>query len=116
MRELVSAAQRIGNGGEFERAQDARAKVGVAEARLVHANRFGDLRTNGHDRIEGGHRLLKDHGDFASAESAYLLRRSGYKILRGGLRLAMQLEQRVAFDASAGRGETHQREGQNRFA
>ena len=92
MGKLLGAARRIGNCGEFERAQDARAKVGVAEARFVDANRFGDLRADAHDRIERGHRLLKDHGDFASAQSANLFGRSSDKILRGGLRLAMQLE------------------------
>jgi hypothetical protein len=116
MRILTGAARRIGNGGEFERAHDARAYFGFAEARLVHADRFSDLRADAHDRIERGHGLLKDHGDFASSQSADLRGRGGDKILRGGLRRAVQLQQRLAFDASAGRSETHQRERQNRFS
>ena len=116
MRELVGAARGIGNSGEFERTQEPRVEVGIAEARLVHANRFSDLRANAHDRVERGHRLLKDHGDFASAHGAYLSGRGGDKILRGGLRLGMQLEQGFAFDASTGWREAHQGERQNCFA
>ena len=62
---LLSAARRIGNGGVFERAQHAGADFGFAEPGLVDANRFGDLRADAHHRIERGHGLLKNHGDFA---------------------------------------------------
>ena len=115
MGKLPGPARRIGNSGEFERAQDARAKVGVAEARLVHANGFGDLSADAHDGIERGHGLLEDHGDFAPSQGADLRGRSSNQILRGGLWLTMQLQQRLAFDASAGWSEAHQRERQNRF-
>jgi len=36
----------------------------------MKADHFIDLLANGHDRIQGRHWLLKDHGDFATAHLA----------------------------------------------
>jgi len=38
--------------------------------RFVGANSFLNLRANTHDRIQRGHGLLKNHGDFATTDGA----------------------------------------------
>ena len=38
---------------------------------MVSGDRFGDLLSDAHDRIESSHRLLKDHGDARTAKLAH---------------------------------------------
>ena len=38
---------------------------------MVGLDSFGDLGADGHDRVEGGHGLLEDHGDLAAAMVAH---------------------------------------------
>ena len=70
MRKLPVADVGFGNGGAFEGSADASLQMSAAEAGFVSANGFFDLRANTHDGIERGHRLLKDHGNFAAADGA----------------------------------------------
>ena len=41
---------------------------------------FGNLRTHGQDRIQGSHRFLKDHRNFAAAFRPHLIFRQGKNI------------------------------------
>ena len=43
----------------------------TGELGMVGLDGFGDLVADGHDRIEGGHGFLKDHGDVAAAVAAH---------------------------------------------
>ncbi len=70
MRKLPSADIGFGNGGSFEGGVDASLQISAGKVRFVGANGFFDLRANTHDRIERGHRLLKDHSDFSAADVA----------------------------------------------
>lgn len=38
---------------------------------LVQLHRFGDLPADGENRVQGGHRLLKDHRDLVAAHAAH---------------------------------------------
>jgi hypothetical protein len=44
----------------------------LSQLRLVRANRFVNLPTDAHHRIQRGHRFLKNHGDLAPAQRAPL--------------------------------------------
>jgi len=70
MRKLPVTDVGFGNGGAFEGSVDASLQMSAAEVGFVSANGFFDLRANTHDGIERGHRLLKDHGNFAAADGA----------------------------------------------
>ena len=56
-----------GTAARSSAASTRRLNVFAREARVVRANRFGDLRAHAHHGIERGHRLLKNHGDVAAA-------------------------------------------------
>ncbi len=49
----------------------------LADAFLVHpqmdAQRLAELAADGQHRVEGGHRILKDHGDLFAADVLHLL-------------------------------------------
>ena len=42
---------------------------------MVDLDSFGDLNADGHDRIEGGHGFLEDHGYVAASAAAHGFRR-----------------------------------------
>ena len=44
---------------------------GCAIGALVHPNRLRHLVADGEERIEGGHRILQDHGDTPAAQTAH---------------------------------------------
>ena len=46
----------------------ARASAAVLIHAHVGVQRLGDLPADGQDRVEGGHRVLEDHGDFFTAD------------------------------------------------
>jgi hypothetical protein len=46
---------------------------------------LGHLAADGHDRVERRHRLLEDHGDLTTAQSAKTVRRRAKKIDARGL-------------------------------
>ena len=52
--------------------------------RVVGEDGFGDLVADAHDRVEGGHGLLKDHGDAGAAELAHRVVWESGEIARGG--------------------------------
>ena len=56
----------VAHGGE-----DALAHLGARGGGSVDADGLGDLRSDGHYRVQGGHRLLEDHGDIAAAAAAH---------------------------------------------
>ena len=73
MRILACAAGGISERGAFDGGEGAAADFVCASARLVDANCFLDLRSDAQDGIECGHRLLKNHGDFAAANFTHFL-------------------------------------------
>src|ERR1022692_1546059 len=48
---------------------------------MMGEHRFGDLVSDAHDRIECGHRLLKDHRDARTSQMAELIRRKSRQVL-----------------------------------
>lgn len=50
---------------------------------MVDAEGFGDLLADGHDRVEGGHGLLKDHGEALAAVAAHGGFGEGEEVLPG---------------------------------
>ena len=46
----------------------------------MSAHGFGDLVADAHHRIEGGHRLLEDHGDARAAELTEFILAEGRKV------------------------------------
>src|SRR6266576_5950710 len=60
---------------------------------------FGDLIPDGEDGVQGGHRLLKDHGDLVAAYGAQLRRREGQQIA------ALELDQAAGENVAGGLGD-----------
>ena len=73
--ELVGVVAEAGFGGgkgDFvEGGEDAGADLGAGQVRGVDLEGFGDLAADAKDRVKGGHGLLEDHGDAASAVLAH---------------------------------------------
>jgi hypothetical protein len=88
--------------------EDAVADLVAGEIAVVSADRLGDLLADGEDGVEGGHGLLKDHGDFAAAEAADGFRREGEEVA------AVVVD--GAGDGSGGIEESEDGEGGNGFA
>ncbi|MNP36664.1 hypothetical protein D3C76_1300690 [compost metagenome] len=81
---------------------------------LVQTDRLGDLLPHREDRVEGGHRLLKNHGDIGTAHAAHLRRIEPGEIAY--LAVATAQQQAVARHLPAGLfNQAHQRQGGNRF-
>ena len=71
---------RVGQVHVGERLQRALAPLLFCQLR-VHGQRLFHLRTDAHQRVHGGHRLLEHHADLAALQGAQLLTRAGQKIL-----------------------------------
>src|SRR5262245_12422602 len=72
MRVIVSAVRGIRNLHALHHLNSSRPGLSSRRA-FMQLNCFGDLVTDGVDRIERCHRVLKDHRDFSSAQTPYLL-------------------------------------------
>ena len=55
---------------KFQHAQRFGLRLGPAQALMQH-DRFRHLHSHGEHGVEGGHGLLKDHGNFAAPDSAH---------------------------------------------
>jgi len=70
--ELVGVIAEAGGGGWegyfFKSLSDAGADLCAGGAGVVGQQCLSELVADAHDRVEGGHGLLKDHGDLAAAE------------------------------------------------
>jgi hypothetical protein len=77
---VVEAGGGIGEGDSRHGFEDAVADLAAGEIAMVGADRFGNLLADGEDGIEGGHGLLKDHGEVAAAEAADGFRGKGEEI------------------------------------
>ena len=124
---LASAQFGIRDGGAFECGYGTAMSIGCAHARFVDADGFFDLRAYAHYRIERGHWLLKNHGNFAAADGADLLavgnreigaaRGSRCRVSRGAeVAVAARMQPGFADAARAGRSESHEGEDEHRFA
>ena len=111
-RELVGVVARAQGGGRDADAGQGRDRfrTGFAVRQpTMEAQRLGDLLADGEDRVEGGHRLLKDDGDAIAAQGREL----GFA---EGSQLDAVEPDRTVQDA-AGRGdEVEQRKCQDRLA
>ena len=81
--EVCEAAFGVGKGDLVEGLEDAVADLGPAERGVMGLDGFGDLSADGHDGVEGGHGLLKDHGDLPAALAAELGVGEGAEVLTG---------------------------------
>ena len=78
-------------------------------ARLCDAQRFFDLVADGEDRIERGHRFLKDQRDLRAADALHLA-------LAERAEIASLEDDRAGGDPSGRLHEPHDRERRQRFA
>ena len=84
------------------------------EGRRVSAGAFGDLAADAHDGVEGGHRLLKDHGDLRAADAPHERCRPAKKI--DGLMSGRGVPEDLAFSAGDGGKQAHDGEGGGAFS
>jgi len=89
------------------------ARLVRGEGWLVSANGFRNLRADAHHRIQGGHRLLKNHGDFAATHRAP---RFFVDLRQVAFARAAALQHGSATDARSRRQQPHQRQRQHRLA
>ena len=80
---------------------------------MVRQDGFGDLVADAHDRIEGGHGLLKNHGDLRAAEEAHGFIGDCGEVELGGVCCAGELN--LARDAGLRRKQAHDGEGSDRL-
>ena len=83
VRVVADPALRLGNRNRAQGLEHRLAHLLAAQFRLVGFERFGDLAPDRHHRVQGRHRLLKDHGDLSSAIAPHLLCRQLEQILTG---------------------------------
>ena len=76
---------------------------------LVQRQRFADLRADGFERIQAGHRILHDHSDFLSAHAEPLFFR-----FKGG-KVLFAVTDAAAGDAAVGIQQTHERFAEHGF-
>src|ERR1019366_1224010 len=71
MRIIAVTPCRLGNRDRLQRGDGLAFRLPSGPGSSVGRSAFSHLAANGHDRVERGHRLLKDHGDSAAAQPAY---------------------------------------------
>jgi len=71
---------------------------------VVRQHGFGNLVPNAHNRVEGGHRFLKDHGDAGAAETTELFRAESREIRGMGFAV---LKGHISGDVGGGGKQTH---------
>jgi len=74
VRVVAEAAFGVGQADLLHGLEDLRRDRPARDAGVVGADGLGDLRADRHHRVQGGHRLLEDHGDLAAAVAAHGLR------------------------------------------
>ena len=79
MRVLLQAADRIGDADQPHQFHGAFLSRGAIDATVLFQG-FGDLASDGQHRVQGGHRLLEHHADFAAAHLAHLLLGQGHQV------------------------------------
>ena len=108
MRIFVETVLRIRDAHAIEQPQHLRLRLGVGDIAMA-GDGLGDLLADRKDRIEGSHRLLKDHRDLVAAHLAHLLGIERQKLA------PLQLD--AAFDAAGDlRQKPHDRKRGDAFA
>ena len=109
VRVFVHPALRRGNAHPFEHFQGTVQGV-PGRKLLMEPDRFGYLVADGVDRVEGGHRLLENHGDPVAADFAHLI--------GGKFQQVLPLEQNLAggYPARRVRDEPHDGKGSDTLA
>ena len=108
VRIIINPCRCIGNPHRLEQFQCAPAGRCIVNP-AMQAQHFDDLLANGKNRVERGHRLLKDHRDLIAPQAPQPCRRC--------LRQIFALEQDLpARNAPHGRQQTHQRKRSHRLA
>ena len=74
-------ALRLGQLDLGKQGEDPLAPLGPAHLRGVDDQHLLDLAAHGHQRVEGRHRLLEDHGELFAPQHATLLARQGQQIV-----------------------------------
>ena len=111
MRKLFRAGFRLGDSGAVQRI-DGRAFHFVGfQFRLMRANRFFDLGADAHDRIQRGHGLLKNHGNFAAANAAPF----AFTQRRQLFRFSFRRQQSFAAHTRSRGKQSHERQRQHCF-
>ena len=80
MREPQRDAFSIGNAHEFEQMNGFLERFLFIHA-AVQDQTFGNLRTDREHWVQGGHRLLEDHGDLAAAQFSAFFIADVYNVL-----------------------------------
>ncbi|MNI08007.1 hypothetical protein D3C73_610300 [compost metagenome] len=105
---FVEARLGRGNPNLFEKPYGFSLSLAFRHAAML-TQHFGDLLTDLQDRVERGHRFLKDHADTVAANFLHVLERDGQKFLA--------LEFNLAGHAGvSGRQQAHDRHGRDAFA
>ena len=103
----------VGDLDGLERGDGVVAGFAACGGRRVCGVGFGDLAADGHDGIERGHRLLKDHGDLAATDPAQGCRSLQEQIESGAF---AGIPEDLAFDAGCGVEEAWDGESGGAFA
>ena len=88
MRVLLQPARRIGDADQPEQFDGALLGCSAIGPAMLFES-FGDLPADRQDRVQRGHRLLKDHADIAAAHLADLLVRKLQQVAAGKQDLAL---------------------------
>ncbi|MNL08624.1 hypothetical protein D3C87_1293520 [compost metagenome] len=88
MRVTVDAPLRVRNTDKFQKFENACPRVLLAAAPVMD-DWLGDLRADPVKRIERGHRLLENHGDFRATDFVQLVDRQAYQLASTILRRAL---------------------------
>jgi hypothetical protein len=113
VRVVVQPLLGVGESDFVEGFEDAGAEFAAPGAWSVGEERFGDLAADGHDGVERGHGLLKDHGDGAAAMAAHGVFAQGEEIGGGGFVVAPE---NAAGEVRGGRKKPQQGEAGRGFA
>ena len=108
MRIIVRTQFRIGN-RHFAHRLDCRLARGFPRKTAMQTQRFGNLLANREDRIQRGHRILKDHRDVVTTHGAHL----GIRKLQ---QIAVFEKNLAGDDLSRRRNQTHDRKRRDRLA
>src|ERR1700722_18822897 len=113
MRVLSCPPLWFGHSRTLQRVDRPSVDFGATGRGVMDANCLFHLRADTHHRIEGRHRLLKNHGDIAAAHLSELFALSRYETPAAA---AARCEPSFAAATRTGRFETHQGERQHRLA
>jgi hypothetical protein len=114
MRVLFQAALRLGHAHAAQKLERPRARFVPPQAPM-RLKSIHELPLDREDRIEGRHRLLKDHADLIAAELPHEILRGGCKVDRVSYTLG-ELEYALRYSPAAKFDQAHDGEGSHRLS